>query len=142
MDLRKLNTPFADDYTTINHPVTICQLRHNTWQGILFCKRDCSRANRCLQIFIKVSGNACIQFCWQTKDLHKVSGDLCLSFFSFMRENLDPVVNADQYRQSLDVIGNAGNNATALIWKTRAVITCFRTAGLKLTIKRRYFGVR
>ena len=36
VDLRKINTLIADDYTNNNHPVSksvLCQTQHNTWQG-------------------------------------------------------------------------------------------------------------
>ena len=71
----------------------------------------------------------------------------CLSryvsaFSSFMREYLDPVVKADQCAQYVDDIGIADNNATDLTRNIRAVFTCNRNAGLKLTMEKCHFGVR
>ena len=64
------------------------------------------------------------------------------SFSSFMRENLDPVVKADQCAQYVDDIGIAANNTTDLTRNIRAVFKYIRQAGLKLTIEKCYFGVR
>ena len=33
VDLRKINSLIADDYTNNNHPLALCQTQHNTWQG-------------------------------------------------------------------------------------------------------------
>ena len=59
-----------------------------------------------------------------------------------MREDLDPVVKADQCAQYVDAIGIAANNATDLTRNIRAVFKCIRNAGLKLTIEKCHFGVR
>ena len=64
------------------------------------------------------------------------------AFSSFMRENLDPVVKADQCAQYVDDIGIAANNATDLTRNIRAVFKCIRQAELKLTIEKCHFGVR
>ena len=64
------------------------------------------------------------------------------AFSSFMREYLDPVVKADQCAQYVDDIGFAANNATDLSRNIRAVFSCIRQAGLKLTIEKCHFGVR
>ena len=63
------------------------------------------------------------------------------AFLSFMRDYLDPVVNADQCAHYLDDIGSATNNATDLIRNIRAILQCIRKARLKLTIERCHFGV-
>ena len=59
-----------------------------------------------------------------------------------MREYMDPVVKADQCAQYVDDIGIAADNATDLIRNVRAVFTCIRQAGLKLTFENCYFEVR
>ena len=64
------------------------------------------------------------------------------AFSSFMRWYLDPVVKADQCAQNVDDIGIAANNATDLTRNIRAVIKCFRQAGLKLTIEKCHLEVR
>ena len=64
------------------------------------------------------------------------------AFLSFMREYLDPVVNADQCAQYVDDIGSAANNATYLTRNIPAVFQCIGNAGLKLTIEECHFGVR
>ena len=61
---------------------------------------------------------------------------------SFMRENLDPVVKADQYAQYVDDVGISANNAmdrTRNIW---AVFKCFRQTELKLKFEKCHIGVR
>ena len=63
-------------------------------------------------------------------------------FSSFMREYLDPVVEADQCAQYVDDIGIAAYNATDLARNIRAVFKCIRQAGLKLTFEKCHFGVR
>ena len=63
------------------------------------------------------------------------------AFSSFMREYLDPIVEADQCAQYVDDIGNAANNATDLTRNIRAVFRCILQAGLKLTIEKCHFGV-
>ena len=52
-----------------------------------------------------------------------------------MRENLDPVVKADQWAQYVDDIGIAANNDTDLTQNMRAFFKCIRQAGLELTIE-------
>ena len=64
------------------------------------------------------------------------------AFSSFIRENLDPVVKADQCAQYVDDIGIAANNATDLNRNNRAVFKCIHPAGLKLTYEKCHFGVR
>ena len=64
------------------------------------------------------------------------------AFSSFLREYLDPVVNAEKCAQYVDDIGMAANNATDLTRNIRAVFKCIRNAGLKPTIEKCHFGVR
>ena len=64
------------------------------------------------------------------------------AFSSFMREYLDPVVEADQWAQYVNDMGIATNHATDLTWNIRAVFESIRQAGLKLTTEKSHFGVR
>ena len=51
VDLRKINTLIADDYTYNNHPVsTLSDAAQHLAGKSLFCKLDCSQAYRCLQM--------------------------------------------------------------------------------------------
>ena len=51
VDLRKINTPIADDYTNNNHPVsTLSDAARHLAGKYLFCKLDCSQAYHCLQM--------------------------------------------------------------------------------------------
>ena len=51
VDLRKINTLIADDYTNNKHPVSILSdaAQHLVGKS-LFCKLDCSQAYHCLQM--------------------------------------------------------------------------------------------
>ena len=103
----------------------LCQTQHNTWQGnpysasltavrlIIACIWRTNVRWKCLHSILLADP-------LPTKDLHKVSVDLCLPFLSFMCEYLDPVVKADQCAQYVDDIGIAANNATGLTRNIRA----------------------
>ena len=88
VDLRKINTLIADDYTKNNHPVTqsaLCQTQHNTWQGnpypanltalklITVCRWRTNGPWRCLPSILLAER-------LPTGDIHMVLADLCLSF--------------------------------------------------------------
>ena len=65
VELRKINSLIADDYTNNNHPVsTLSDAAQHLTGKSLFCRLDCSPAYHCLQM-AGLSGNACIQFCQQ-----------------------------------------------------------------------------
>ena len=51
VDLRKINSLIADDYTNNNHPVsTLSDATQHLAGKSLFCKLDCSQAYHCLQM--------------------------------------------------------------------------------------------
>ena len=51
VDLRKIDSLIADDYTNNNHPVsTLSDAAQHLAGKSLFCKRDCSQAYHCLQM--------------------------------------------------------------------------------------------
>ena len=51
LDLRKINSLIADDYTNNNHPVSTLSYAAQHLAGkSLFCKLDCSQAYHCLQM--------------------------------------------------------------------------------------------
>ena len=51
VDLRKINSLFADDYTNNNHPVsTLSDAAQDLAGKSLFCKLDCSQAYHCLKM--------------------------------------------------------------------------------------------
>ena len=51
VDLRKINTLIADEYTNNNHPVsTLSDAAQHLAGKSLFCKLDCSQAYHCLQM--------------------------------------------------------------------------------------------
>ena len=147
VDLRKINTLIADDYTNNNHPVsTFSDAAQHLAGKSLFCRLDCSQAYHCLQMADQRSVEMLASnFASRTFAYRRLAQGLSRSvsaFSSFMREYLDPVVKADQCAQYVDDIVNAANNATDLTRNIRAVFKCIRKAGLKLTIEKCHFGVR
>ena len=147
VDLRKINTLIAGDYTNNNHPVsTLSDAAQHLAGKSLFCKLDCSQAYHCLQMADQRSVEM-LAFNFSSRNFayRRLAQGLCRSvsaFSSFMREYFDPVVNADQCAQYVDDIWFAANNATDLTRNIRAVFKCIRNAGLKLTIEKSHFGVR
>ena len=147
VDLRKINTLIADDYTNNNHPVsTLPDAAQHLAGKSLFCKLDCSQAYHCLQKTDQRSVEMlAFNFVSRTFAYRRLAQGLSRSvsaFSSFMREYLDPVVKADQFAQYVDDIGIAANNARDLTRNIRAVFQCIRNAGMKLTIEKCHFGVR
>ena len=147
MDLQKINSLIADDYTNSNHPVsTLSDAAQHLAGKSLFCKIDCSQAYHYLQMADQRSVEMlAFNFASRTFAYKRLAQGLCRSvsaFSSFMREYLDPVVKADQCAQYVDDIGIADNNATDFSRNIRAVFKYIRPAGLKLTIEKCHFGVR
>ena len=140
VDLRKINTLIADDYTNNIHPVsTLSDAAQHLAGKSLFCKLDCSQAYHCLQMAdqrsVEMLAFTFASRIFAYKRLAQSLSRSVSAFSSFMREYLDPVVKADQCAHYVDDIGIAANNATDLTRNTRAVVKCIRHAGLKLTIE-------
>ena len=119
VDLRKINSLIADDYTNNNHPVsTLSDAAQHLARKSLFCKPDCCQAYHCLQmaeqrsVEILAFNSASRTFAY--KRLAQGISRSVSAFSSFLREYLDPVVKADQCAQYVDDIGIAANNATDL----------------------------
>ena len=147
VDLRKINSLIADDYTNNNHPFcTLSDAAQHLAGKSLFCKLYCSQSYHCLQMADQRSVEMlAFNFASRTFAYIKLAQGLSRfvsAFSSFKREYLDPVVKDDQCAQYVDDIGNAANNATDLTRNIRAVFKCIRKAGLKLTIEKCHFGVR
>ena len=147
VDLRKINSLIADDYTNNNHPVsTLSDAAQRLAGKSLFCKLDCSQAYHCLQMADQRSVEMlAFNFASRTFAYKRLAQGLSRSvsaFSSFMREYLDPVVKADHCDQYVDDIGIAANNATDLTRNNLSVFKCIREAALKLTIDKCHFGVR
>ena len=136
VDLRKINTPIADDFINNNHPVsTLSDAAQHLAGKSLFCKLDCSQAYHCLQMADQRSVEMlAFNFASRTFAYKRLAQGLSRSvsaFLSFMREYLVSVVKADQCAQYVDDIGIAANNARDLTRNIRAVFQCIRNAGLK-----------
>ena len=147
VDLRKISSLIADDYSNNNYPVsTLSDAAQHLAGNSLFCKLDCSQACHCLQMAdqqsVEMLALNCASRIFAYKRLAQSLGRSVSAFSSFMREYLDPVVKADQCAQYVDDIGIAANNATDLTRIIRAVFKCVRQAGLKLTIEKWHFGFR
>ena len=133
VDLRKINSLIADDYTNNNHPVsTLSDAAQHLSGKSLFYKLDCSQAYHCLQmadqrsvemLAFNFAGRA-----FAYKRLAKILSRSVSAFSSFMREYFFPVVKADQCSQYVDDIGIAAYNATDLTRNIRAVFKCIRQA--------------
>ena len=147
VDLRKINSLIADDYTNNNQPVsTLSDAAQHLAGKSLFCKLDCSQVYHCLQMAEERSVEMlAFNFASRTFAYKRLAQGLSRSvsaFSSFLREYLDPVVKAEQCAQDLDDIGIAANIATDLTRIIRAVFKCIHQAGLKLTIEKCHFEVR
>ena len=109
VDLRKINSLIADDYTNHNHPVsTLSDAAQHLAGKSLFCKLDCSQAYHCLQMADQRSVEMlAFNFASRTFAYKRLAQGLSRSvsaFSSFMREYLDPAVKADQCAQYVDDI--------------------------------------
>ena len=105
VDLRKINSLIADDYTNNNHPVsTLSDAAQHLAGKSLFCKIDCSETYHCLQMAEQRSVEM-LAFNFAYKRLAQGLSRSVSAFSSLMREYLDPVVKADQCAQYVDDIG-------------------------------------
>ena len=85
VDLRRINTLIADDYTNNNHPVsTLSDAAQHLAEKSLFCKLDCSQVYHCLQMADQRSVEMlAFNFASRTfayKRLAQGLTDLCLPF--------------------------------------------------------------
>ena len=147
LDLQKIKSLIADDYTNNTHPVSVLSDAAQHLAGkSLFCTLDCSQVYHCLQMTEQRSVEMLtFNFASRIFASRKLAQGLSrfLSAFpGFMREYLDPVVKADQSAQFADDIGIAAGNARDLTRNIRAVFKCIHEAELKLTIEKCHFGVR
>ena len=145
VDLRKFNNLISDDYTNNNHPVSTLTdaAQHMAWKK-LFCKMDCLQAYHCRQM----ADQRCIEmlafnFASRTFAYRRLTQGLSRAlpaFSSFISENLDKVIKADQCAQYVDDSGIAAIDAGQLINNLRATFQCIQQAGLILTMHKCHFG--
>ena len=119
VDLKKVNTFIADDYTNNIQPVSsLSDAAQHLAGKSLFCKLDCSQAYHCLQMAEQRSVEVfAFSFASRTFAYKRLAQGLNRSvsaFSSFIRKYLDPVVKADHCAQNVDDIGIAASNAT--VW--------------------------
>ena len=109
VDIRKINTQIADDYTNKNQAVsTLSDAAQQLAGKSLFCKLDCSQVYHCLQLTDQRSVELlAFNFASRTFAYKRLAQGLSRSvsaFSGFMREYLDPVVKADQCAPYVDDI--------------------------------------
>ena len=126
VDLRIINTLFADDYINNNHEVsTLTDAAQHMDGKNLFCKLECSQAYHCLQMADQQSIELlAFNFASRTFAYRRLAQGLnryLLAFSSFIREKFDPVIKADQCAQYVDDNGIAANTPQQLIKNLRAV---------------------
>ena len=141
VDLRKINTLIAADYTSNIHPVSTLSDAARLLAGkSLLCKLDCSQAYHCLQMADQRSVEKfAFNFAGRNFAYKRFAQGLrrfLSAFSSFIGEYLDPVVKSDKCAQYVVNIGIAANNATDLTRNIQAVFKCIRQSGLKLTIEK------
>ena len=147
VDLRKIDSVIADDYTNNNHPVSTLSDAAQLLAGkSLFCKIDCSQAYHCLQMAdqrsVEMLAFNLTSRTFAYKRPAQGYSRIVSAFSSFMLQYLDTVVKADQCAQNVDDIGIAANKATDFTRNVRAVFKCIHQAGLKPKIEKCQFGVR
>ena len=147
VNLRKINTLIADDYTNNIHPVCILSDAAQHLAGnFQFCKIDCSQAHHYLQMADQLSVEMLVfNFDSRTFAYRRLAQGLSryvCSFSNFTREYLGPVVEPDHRAQYVDDIGLAASKAMDLSRNVRAVLQCIRNAILKFTIANCHFGAR
>ena len=107
MDLRKISTLIAYDYTDNNQPVStsLDAVEHQAGKS-LFCKLDCSQAYHCLQMAdqrsVEMLAFNFASTAFVYKRLAQGLRRSVSAFSSFMHEYLDPVVKADQCAQYMN----------------------------------------
>ena len=99
VDLKKINTLLADDYTNNFHPViTLSDAAHHLAGRSLFCEIDRSEAYHCQQMADQRSVEMTASFfasrTFANERLAQGLSSSVSGFPSFMREYLDPVVKA------------------------------------------------
>ena len=116
----------------------------STWRARNSCKLDCSRAYHCLQMAdLRSIEMLAFNFASRTFAYRRSAQGLSRAlsaFCSFMREDFDKVVKADQCAQYVDNIGIAANDAHHLIGNLRATFKCIQEADLKLTMHKCHIG--
>ena len=133
VDLRKINTLIADDYTNINHPVsTLSDAAQHLAGKSLFCKLDCSQAYHCLQMADQLSVEMlAFNFASRTFAYRRLAQGLSRSVSAFRASC------ASTWTQ-LSKLTNVLNT-----WMTLELQPIMlRISGLKLTIEKCHFGVR
>ena len=95
VDLRKVNSLIADDYTNTNHPVsTLSDAAQHLAGKSLFCKLDCSQAYHCLQMAdqrsVEMLAFNLVSSAFVYKTVVQCLSRSVSAFSSFMREYLDP----------------------------------------------------
>ena len=148
MDLRKINTLIDYDYTKNSNPVSTYQTQHNTWQ-VIPSSASSIAPKRISVCRLRTNGlwkwsHSILLAERRTFAYRRLAQGLSRSFSAFstfMRENLDPFVKADQCGQDKDNFRIAAIFATDLTRNLWAVFEWTHKAVLKLTIEKCHFEV-
>ena len=130
------------------HSPSVCFIRRSlTVVGnSFFCGVVCSQAYHSWQTADQLSVETlAISFASKTfadKTLAQGLLSFVSAISSFMRKDMDPVVNSDDFAQYEDDSGSAANEAKDLARNIQAVFESFRKAGLKQTAEKCHFGAR
>ena len=107
VDLRKINTLISDNYINNNHPLsTFSDAAHHLTGKKIFRKLDCSRDCQCLQMadhrsIEKIAFNFASRTFAYKRSAQGSNGALS-AFLSFIWDNLDKIVKADQCARNVD----------------------------------------
>ena len=116
------------------------QTQVNTWLAKKFCELDCSQAYHCAQMADQRSTEKlAFKYTCRTLAYERLAQGLSKAssaFSSFMREYLDPLIEAGRCAQCVEDLGIAAITVTPMIRNIRAVFECIRKAGIKLTIEK------
>ena len=130
LDITKINSLIADDYTKNNHPVsTLSDAAKHLGEKFPFCKLDCSRTYHCLQMADQWSAEVCSHIFLlaeqlPTKDLPKVSADLCLFFQVSFVSTWTQSSKLTNVLNTRTTFGIAANNAMDFTLNIRAAFKC------------------
>ena len=127
LDIRKINTLIADDYTDSNRPVSaLSDAAQNVASKSFFCKLGCSQAYHYLQMedqkSVKMLAFSFARRIFAFKRLAQGVSRSLSAFSRLMSEYLEPVVTADQSAQYVDDFRIAANTDKDLTLQMKSAV--------------------
>ena len=146
IDLRKTNHLIRHDYDANNFPIsTMADAGSHLAGKKYFCKLDCSQAYFAFQMADARSVQMlAFNFASRTYAFLRLAQGLSRSvsaFSSFMRQQLDKCILADQCFQYVDDVGTASHTPSEMLINLRSLFECIRSSGLKLSPSKCVFGM-